>query len=244
MSQESFELYGYFRSSCSGRLRIALNLKGIDYTQTPINLLKDEQSSPTHKLLNPSGSVPVLIHHPTTTSSTSQPIKITQSAAALEYLEEINTPKSCALLPSSPDSATLRAHIRSLMNISVADIQPITNARILKRVQSIASSPSARAEWAKDLMSGGLAAYEASILNPPNPEFVAGRFSVGNSITLADVCLVPAVWAAMRFEVDVKGEFPTVWRVYGAMMEEEAVKRAHWKVQPDTPEELRGGELV
>lgn len=243
MSQGTFKLHGYFRSSCSGRLRIALNLKGITYTSIPINLLKDEQSSPSHRLLNPSGSVPVLIHH---YSPNSPPIKITQSASALEYLEEIPTPTTYPLLPSSssPESAPLRAHIRTLMNISVADIQPITNARILKRVRSIASSPTARAEWAKDIMTDGLSAYEASITSPPNPEFAAGKFSVGDSITLADVCIIPAVWAAMRFEVDVKGKFPTLWRVYGALMKEEAVRKAHWKVQPDTPEELRGGELV
>lgn len=240
MSQEIFHLHGYFRSSCTGRLRVALNLKGISYTYTPINLLKDEQSSSSLKSLNPSGTVPVLIHHPTPTSPA---VTIPQSSAALEYLEEIPTPITYPLLPSSPEQAPLRAHIRSLANICNADIQPITNAKILKRVQSIASSPTARGEWAKDIASDGLAAYEASITSPPSPEFKAGKFSVGDSITLADVCLIPAVWAGMRFEVDVKGKFPTVWKVYGALMEEEAVRKAHWKVQPDTPEELRG-ELV
>lgn len=242
MSQETFHLHGYFRSSCTGRLRVALNLKGITYTYTPINLLKGEQSSSSHKLLNPSGTVPVLIHQPSPTSSPS--VTITQSAAALEYLEEIPTPITYPLLPSSPDSVPLRAYIRSLADICNADIQPVTNAKILKRVQSIAASPTARGEWAKDIASDGIAAYEASITSPPNPEFKAGKFSVGDSITLADVCLIPAVWAAKRFEVDVKGRFPTVWKVYGALMEEEAVRKAHWKVQPDTPEELRGGELV
>lgn len=239
----SFHLHGYFRSSCTGRLRVALNLKGINYTYTPINLLKGEQSSSSHKLLNPSGTVPVLIHQPSPTSSSA--ITIPQSDAALEYLEEIPTPITYPLLPSSsPNLAPLRAHIRSLASICNADIQPVTNAKILKRVKSIASSPTARGEWAKDIASDGLAAYEASITSPPNPEFKAGKFSVGDSITLADVCLIPAMWAAMRFEVDVKEKFPTVWKVYGALMEEEAVRKAHWKVQPDTPEELRGGEMV
>ncbi|GIC84718.1 maleylacetoacetate isomerase MaiA [Aspergillus udagawae] len=217
-------LYTYFRSSCSARLRIALNLKSIPYTPIAVNLLKGEQSSPENITLNPSGTVPTLIvEHPS-----KGPVTITQSLAALEYLEEISPASSHTLLPPASDPEA-RAVVRTLAHIMSCDVQPVTNLRILKRVAPFGVD---RAAWSKDLIEDGFRAYEAIAVKS------AGLFSVGDSITMADVCLLPAVWGAERAGVKVE-DFPTIYRVAQQLEEEDAVRRAHWRTQPDTPEEFR-----
>ncbi|ODM14991.1 Maleylacetoacetate isomerase [Aspergillus cristatus] len=215
-------LYTYFRSSCSARLRIALHLKALPYTSIPINLLKDEQRATTYGTLNPSLTVPsLIIEHGNRTTT------ITQSLAALEYLDE-TTPSTPSLLPPSSDPET-RATVRTLASIIACDVQPVTNLRILKRVGPLGMD---RATWSKDLIVEGFRAYEAIV------EKTAGKFSVGDSVTLADVCLVPAVWGAERVGVDM-GEFPTIKRVAERLEGEECVRRGHWMMQEDTPEEFR-----
>ncbi|OJD17120.1 maleylacetoacetate isomerase [Emergomyces pasteurianus Ep9510] len=245
-----FHLYSYFRSSCAGRLRIALNLKQIPYTTSFVNLLKGDQLSATHRALNPSATVPVLTvtsKDPNTTNTSGaeaeQTISIGQSVAALEYLEELFTNYSAPssvpaqttttptpLLPplTNPQS---RAHVRTLVNIIACDIQPVTNLRIQKRVKALDADNTL---WARELMVDGFAALEAQMSE------WAGEYCVGDAISLADVCLVPAVWAAQRIEVDLT-PYPTVSRVFERLEGLEAIKKAHWSRQPDTPEELRSG---
>ncbi|RAL01410.1 maleylacetoacetate isomerase MaiA, partial [Aspergillus ibericus CBS 121593] len=225
-------LHTYFRSSCSARLRIALNLKSLPYTSIPINLLKDEQHDPLNKSLNPSASVPVLIiqsssPNPSDPSHQQQqqqppPIIIPQSLAALEYLEEAY-PSSHPLLPP-PSSPETRALVRTLVNIIACDVQPVTNLRILKRVAKLGMD---RTTWSKELVEEGFRAYEEIVRQ------CAGTYSVGDCITLADVCLVPAVWGAERVGVEMGG-FPTILRVWGNLEGLEAVRRAHWRRQGDT----------
>lgn len=171
-------LYTYFRSSCSARLRIALHLKGIPFTPVFVNLLKDEQSSPSHKAINPSGLVPALIIQ----HGTQDPITITQSLAALEYIDEVFKSTGPALLPSDPE---MRAQARTLASIIACDVQPVTNLRILKRVGVLGAD---RAEWSRELIEQGLEAYEVLVKNS------AGRFSVGDTVCVADICLIPAAW--------------------------------------------------
>ncbi|KAL4785249.1 Maleylacetoacetate isomerase [Aspergillus varians] len=225
-SNPKVTLYTYFRSSCSARLRIALALKSIPYTSIPINLLKNEQSSTQNTSVNPSATVPTLIIE---NQNRNQPtITITQSLAALEYLEEAFPTNPPPLLPP-PSNAPLRALVRTLASIIACDIQPVTNLRILKRVAPLGVD---RAAWSKDLIEDGFHAYEAIARHS------AGKFSVGDTITMADVCLIPAVWGAERVGVDL-GEFPTIRRVAEALEREEAVKEGHWTAQGDTPEEFR-----
>ncbi|KAF7585463.1 hypothetical protein BBP40_010878 [Aspergillus hancockii] len=214
-------LYTYFRSSSAARLRIALNLKSLPYTSIPVNLLKNEQFTPTNFALNPSGTVPTLV-----LERPDKKVTITQSLAALEYLEEITT--SHALLPPVSDPEA-RAVVRSLSEIIACDVQPVTNLKILKRVAPLGFD---REAWSKELIADGFRAYEAIIAQ------TAGAFSVGDGITMADVCLLPAVWGAQRSGVDL-GEFPTIRRVAERLEGEEAVRRAHWTAQSDTPEEFR-----
>jgi maleylacetoacetate isomerase len=223
MSSSALHLHTYFRSSCSARVRTAAHLKGIPLEYTYIHLLKDEQSSPTYKLSNPSASVPTL----SLTDKEGHEITIRQSVAILEFLEDY-FPDTPPLLPPSSDPIS-RARVRELVNIIANDTQPPTNLRILKRVKKLGGDANV---WAKDLMTEGLRAYDKVA------EKYAGVYSVGDEITLADVCLAPACEGALRFEVQLE-EFPTVWRVYGRICGLEAFRRGDWRHQEDTPEEFR-----
>ncbi|KAJ5460710.1 Maleylacetoacetate isomerase [Penicillium daleae] len=223
---DTVTLYTYFRSSCSARLRIALHLKNIPFTPIFINLLHDEQSTPAHLTINPSATVPTLIITHTSSPSIPKTVTITQSLAALEYLDEAFPNTGPALLPSDPET---RALVRTLSQIIACDVQPVTNLRILKRVAPLGAD---RAVWSRGLIEDGLRAYEAVVQGS------AGRFSVGDEITMADVCLVPAAWGAERVGVDLSA-FPTVKRIVSNLETEEAVKKGHWQTQPDTPEDLR-----
>lgn len=190
-----------------------------------MHLLKNEQCSDQHRALNPSLSVPVLVAHHTSKDD----IVIPQSIAALEYLEETvrsTSPQNRTLLPDDP---RLRAITRSLVSILASDVQPITNLRSQRWIKELEADP---IPYCRKATEAGLAAYEALASK------VAGTFSVGDDITMADVCLVPATWSAARFGVDVQ-KFPTIARVVARMEEEDAVKKAHWRNQPDTPAEFR-----
>ncbi|KAL3464944.1 glutathione S-transferase [Aspergillus heterothallicus] len=222
-------LYTYFRSSCSARLRIALALKSIPYTPIHINLLKGEQLGPKNKAINPSATVPTLVLEVLSDAGTEpKTVTITQSLAALEYLEETFPNKGASILPPSSDPES-RAIVRTLSSIISCDVQPVTNLRILKRVAPFGVH---RAAWSKDLIEDGFAAYEAIA------EHSAGVFSVGDNISMADVCLIPAVWGAERVGVDL-AKYPTITRIAQALEKEAAVREGHWTTQGDTPDEFR-----
>ncbi|KAI5455747.1 glutathione S-transferase [Mariannaea sp. PMI_226] len=216
-----YTLYSYFRSSCSARLRIVLALKGVSCHIIPVNLLKNEQYSEAHTSLNPSASVPLLCHE-----TLGRCIKIGQSVAAMEYLDELHPQHP--LLPPTSDPAA-RAKVRVLVNIISSDVQPVTNLRVLRRVRDLGGSVE---EWNRDLMRKGLLAYESII------QTSAERYSIGNEITMADICLIPAIWNAERYGVELY-DFPTIARVVDALEKHSAVTNAHWRNQIDTPDELR-----
>ncbi|KAK3680400.1 hypothetical protein LTR37_021262 [Vermiconidia calcicola] len=195
MAVPEFEVHTYNRSSCSGRLRIALNLKNLQADYVYVHLFKGEQRSGNHLQLNPSGTVPVLLHRKEGEEVT---FPITQSIAALEYLEEI-VPNQVPLLP--PLSQPLdHAKVRTLVNIVAIDIQPFSNRSVVKRVTDLGGNAE---EWNSGFMMKGLQAYEAVAAK------TAGKYSVGDRITLADVCLVPAIWAAEKNSVELE-KLPTV----------------------------------
>lgn len=228
-----YTLYSYFRSSCSARLRIALNLKNLSYDLIPINIVQGEQLTEAHRALNPSASVPLLLCHTDPTSSPSlDPFKITQSVAALEYLAETHPSSGPALLPSDPRT---RAVVRALALTVACDIQPVTNLRVANRVRSLGAGDTQVEEWMRGFMSDGLAAYEALAASS------AGTYSVGDDLSIADCCLVPAVWNARRYGVDLS-PFPVINGIMARLEELPAVKKAGYFVQPDTPESLRGKE--
>ncbi|KAK5078060.1 hypothetical protein LTR64_003536 [Lithohypha guttulata] len=212
-----YELYTYFRSSCSARVRIAAHLKGIPLKYNYIHLLKNEQQ-------NSDKSVPTLV----ITESDGTKILIRQSVAILEYFEERHPELLPRLLPPV-DRPVKRGQVRDLVNIVACDIQPVTNLRILNKVRPLGAKAE---EWQQEFMAAGLDAYEKVARG------TAGKFSFGDEVTMADVVLVPAVDGALRFGVDL-GRFPVVKRVYETCMGLEAFQKGGWKSQPDTPEELR-----
>ena len=236
-------LHTYFRSSCSARVRTALHLKGLsspeNLTYTFIPLLTSAQLSPTYTSLNPSASVPTLTVTPSANSNSDEKIIIRQSVAILEFLEEYFTGDGIMRLLPPPSDPVGRARVRELVNIISCDTQPVTNLRILKKVKTLSDEgggggDQAMKDWAKDFMGKGLEAYDRVA------EAYAGRYSVGDEVTLADVCLVPAVEGALRYGVDVEGlGSGTVWRVFGELRGLDAFRRGGWRWQEDTPEEFR-----
>lgn len=216
-----YKLYGYFQSSCTARISLALNLKSISFEYIPVNIHENEHLAPEHKSLNPSATVPLLVR-----VGNGQPFKIGQSAAALEYIEEAHKGEGASLLPRDAES---RALVRTLVNIIVSDTQPVTNLRITKRVEQLGGDLAA---WNKELTTDGLAAYEAVCAAS------ATDYSVGDEITLADICLLPAVWNARRFEVNLE-QFPIIMRVAGNLEKIPAVQKSSYYTQSDTPEHLR-----
>lgn len=227
MSQYKYTLYTYFRSSCSARIRIAAHIKGITLEYKYIHLVKGEQLGSDYTALNPSGSVPTLIVTDTKTGEVVA--KIRQSIAILEYFEEAR-PELPKLLPGVDDPVR-RARVRELVDVVACDIQPVTNLRVLNYIKPHNIEAQA---WQSHFMTIGFRAYEGLVKE------YAGKYSVGDELTLADCALAPAVDGALRFGVDVKGEFPQTWRVWENLKQIEAFKQGRWDNQEDTPEELRG----
>lgn len=181
-------LHGYFRSSASYRVRIALNLKGLTAEHVSHHLRKGEQNDPAYLALNPQGVVPTLI--------TDNGDILTQSMAILEWLEE--THPTPPLLPADP---LLRARIRAFANIIACDIHPVQNLKVLRKVGYLTASEQAANDWAKWVNEDGLDVCE---------KLVAGgtsTYAFGDQPTLADICLVPQLANARRFGCDV-GRWP------------------------------------
>ncbi|XP_027225770.2 probable maleylacetoacetate isomerase 2 isoform X2 [Penaeus vannamei] len=205
-------LYSYFRSSCSWRVRIALAHKGVDYEYRAINLLKQEQVSDEYKKLNPLGQVPALIVDENT---------LTQSISILEYLEEAFPQK-----PLLPKDLFKRAKVREVCEIIGSGIQPLQNLSVLQKIGET------KMEWGHFYIQKGFVALEQVLANS------AGKYCVGDEVTIADCCLVPQVYNANRFKVDMAA-FPVISRVHDALMSLDAFKAAHPSQQPDCPEDLK-----
>ena len=182
----------------------------------------DEHKSLEYEKLNPSRSVPLLIHH-----AGDKDVSIGQSVAALEYLEE-TFPSQRPLLPPSADPEG-RAYVRALVNIVTSDIQPVTNRRIVNAVRELGGS---RKRWAQQWYAEGLKAFESLIARE------GGTYSYGDEVTLADVCLSAAMWNAATYEVDLE-PFPLVRRISENLSKEPDIIQAHWKYQADCPDRER-----
>lgn len=220
--QNCYTLHSYFRSSCSARLRIALNLKDLPYNIIPVSLIKDEHLTDAHRALNPSCTVPLLICN----ASQRENFGIGQSIAALEYLDEVHPDTSLLPRDIEPES---RAVVRTLVGIIACDTQPVTNMRIMRKVRKLGGDAE---QWNRELILDGFRAYQAVAKK------WAGQYSVGDKITMADVCFMPAWWNAERFGVDLS-EFDLLQRIADTLNEHPAVIAAGYTRQPDTPEEMR-----
>ena len=209
------KLYSFFRSGTSHRLRIALNLKGIATDYVAVDLRVDEQQGDAFKSVNPQQMVPAL--------DTGKQVLI-QSPAIIEWLEEKHpTP---ALLPAGADD---RAHVRALAAMVGCDIHPLNNRRVLQTLRKqFGANEDAINAWCATWISAGFDAYEALIA----ADAQRGRFSFGDTPTLADVYLIPQVEGARRFKVDM-ARWPLISAIDKACGELEAFKKAVPMAQPD-----------
>jgi maleylpyruvate isomerase len=211
------KLYSYFRSSAAFRVRIALNLKGLDYDYAPVHLLRDggEQLKPEYRELNPDGIVPTLVDGNDV---------LTQSIAIIEYLEE--THPEPALLPGT---ALDRAFIRSVALQVACEIHPIDNLRVLKYLKhTLKVGEEAKDTWYRHWLETGFNSLEKRLANDPR----VGALCFGNTPTLADLCLVPQVFNARRFNIDMS-RYPTIQRIADHAGQIDAFVRAAPGQQPD-----------
>jgi maleylacetoacetate isomerase len=211
------EFYTYFRSSAAYRVRIALNLKGLQADYRYVHLVKDggQHHKPEYLKLNPQGLVPALVDDGQV---------LTQSLAIIEYLDETHPEPS--LLPKD---AAGRARVRALAQIVACEIHPVNNLRILKYLEKeFGVDENGRRKWYRHWVIEGFTALEKSLAANPS----TGRFCHGDQPTLADLCLVPQVFNARRFEVDMES-FPTIKRIDDECLKLEAFSTAAPEHQVD-----------
>ncbi len=190
-------LYDYWRSSAAYRVRLALGFKGLDYDCVPIDLRQGIQAGPGYRSVNPQGLVPALV-----VADAAQSPVLTQSLAIIEYLEEVHP--APALLPADPLG---RARVRAAAQIIAADIHPINNLRVLRYLKSpLGHTQDAIDAWARHWMIAGLLALEDFAHSH------GGRCLYGDSVTLADICLLPQLYNARRIDTDLAG-FPRLLAV-------------------------------
>lgn len=206
------KLYGYYRSTSSYRVRIALALKGLDYEHAPVNLLQGEHKAAAYLSLNPQGRVPVLDHAGRLVS---------QSPAILDYLEA-RFP-AVALLSEHLDT---RAAQHEIASIIACDIHPLHNVAVLNRLREMGHDEPTVLRWIGHWISEGLNAIE--------PKIAADGFCFGPQPSVADVYLIPQLYAAERFGVALDA-YPRIRRVKERAALEEAFRIAHPDNQPDNP---------
>ncbi|CAG9175179.1 maleylacetoacetate isomerase [Cupriavidus respiraculi] len=211
------KLYSYFRSSAAFRVRIALELKGLPFEYIPVHLLRDggQQFSEAYTQLNANALVPTLLDGDHALS---------QSLAIVEYLDETHPEP-----PLLPGTALDRAYVRALSQAIACDIHPLNNLRVLKYLKhTLGVAEEAKDAWYKHWVELGLTSLNTTL----EREGKAGRFCFGDTPTLADICLVPQVFNAQRFQIDV-ARFPVIARVFEACMAQSAFQKAEPKAQPD-----------
>ncbi|KAI8578069.1 hypothetical protein K450DRAFT_248869 [Umbelopsis ramanniana AG] len=219
-SDQKFVLYGYFRSSATWRVRIALAWKGIKYEYKPINLVKGEQKTEAHMALNSFKQVPVLVLPDGTV--------LVQSTAILEYLEEAY-PEN----PLLPKDLVQRAVTRSILSEIACDMQPLQNTKVTFYVSNDADK---RTEWANYWLTNGFDALEKHLAK------TAGSYCVGDQVTFADCCLVPMAYNGFRYKVDMNA-YPNIIRVLDNLEKLDAFKAAHAHAQSDCLPELVGKSM-
>jgi maleylacetoacetate isomerase len=213
----TLELYSFWRSSASYRVRIALNLKALPYALHAVNLVKDggEQFSAAFRAVNPQSRVPTLVHNGQ---------RFSQSLAIIEYLDE--TFPDHRLIPRDPVD---RARVRMLSQIIACDIQPLQNTsttRYLK--EQMHHDEAAVTAWLQEWIRRGLDAYDAHLKR----DHLSGRFSHGDTPTMADCCLMPQLYAAQRFGIETS-QYPRLALIAENCNALSAFQHAHPAKQPD-----------
>jgi maleylacetoacetate isomerase len=207
-------LWGFYVSSCTWRVRLALGLKGIPFAYKALNISKGEHKSEEFKKLSPLTYVPAV---------EVDGVAIADSMAIVMYFEEKFPDKR----PLLPVDLVKRAHVRQIMYLIGANIQPLQNLGTLQKIEKI-SDAETRLKWAQDHINEGFTALEQLLKS------VAGKYCVGDELTLADVFLVPQIGNANRFKVDVT-QYPTIDRIGKALLELPEVQASLPANQPDAP---------
>ena len=217
-----FELYSFWRTSATYRVRVALNLKGLAYAERFVNLDAGEQRSDAFLKINPLGAIPALIDHAAGMAET----PITQSLAILEYLEEVQPLP--ALMPAGPIG---RARVRSIAHMLTSDTHPLITGRIKKYLTTDGKfDDAAFRAWQIHWFTTGLQAVEKRLAS----EAATGSYCHGDSITIADICLASILAVMPVFKIDVDG-IPAVKRIATKCMSQDAFAKAEPMRQQGAP---------
>lgn len=209
------QLYNYYRSSASFRVRIALSLKGLGYDYRPVHLVRNEQLSADYSALSAQRLVPLLVDGDAS---------ISQSLAIIEYLEETHPQP-----PLLPADAIGRARVRSLALDIACEIHPLNNLRVLRYlVKDLGVNEDAKNRWYRHWVEGGLEAVERRLA----ADAATGTFCHGDRPGLADCVLVPQVFNAQRFDCQID-QLPTITRIFQACMALPAFQAAEPSACPD-----------
>ncbi len=215
---KKIELYNYFRSSASYRVRIALNLKGLSFVYRPVHLIKDggEQNQKPYREVNPAGEVPTLID---------DGFVISQSMAIIFYLDD-KYPEP-RLIPVEPKA---KAKVIQLCEAVNAGMQPLQNLKVLQELESrFGVDQGGKDAWVQRWVTAGFESMEKAL------EKTSGTYCFSDHITAADCFLIPQVFTAKRFNVDMSN-YPNISRINETCLNLDAFKKAHPMNQPDTPQ--------
>ena len=207
------KLYTYFRSSAAFRVRIALNLKGLQYEPVFVHLAKGEHRAAEFARINAQALLPTL--------ELDGGARLSQSLAIIEYLDEQH-PRPRLI----PENRLDRARVRSLSYLVASEIHPLNNLRVLQHLKRLGQTQEQIDTWYRFWIADGLAKLEAELKGK------AGKFCHGDAPTMADCCLVPQIFNARRYASDL-APYPTTMRVFEACMTLEAFDRAQPSKQPD-----------
>ncbi|TMI98704.1 MAG: maleylacetoacetate isomerase [Alphaproteobacteria bacterium] len=213
------KLFTYWRSQAAYRVRIALRLKGLAIEKVSLDLLKGDQFAADYQKLNPEGVVPTLI------DGEARPL--VQSLAILEYLDE-KYPQP----PLLPSELHARAHARAIAQMVAMDAHPFIVPRVRKYLEDeLHVGEAARAEWVRHWLDAGSDALDQVLARDPR----TGKFSVGDQVTVADICLAAHLTSAKLFGGREPSEYPTAGRIYANCMAIDAFAAEHPLRQPDAP---------
>ena len=209
----SLTLHSYWRATAPYRVRIGLQLKGLDYGYVPVNLLEGNQHQAAYRAVNPQRLTPAL--------DIGDGEILTQSLAILEWLDE--THPEPALLPKT---ALDRARVRAMADIVACDIHPLNNMRVNRALEAMEVSAPRRAKWVERWIVDGFQTLEPMVAK------YGDGFAFGDAPTLADCCLIPQVYSAQRYKVDLE-PFPAIRAVAEHAAQHHAFIAAHPDNQPD-----------
>lgn len=216
---KNFVLFSYWRSSCSWRVRAVLEYKKIPYQYKAVNLLAGEQFSEDYKQISPSSFVPLLqFETPDGRTET-----ISESLAIIDYLEHIVPEPS--IYPKDPLD---RAKVITIAEMIVSGIQPLQNLEVMVKIQEWMNSKEKGTEWNKYWIMKKFQMLEKHISQ------TSGQYSFGDQFTLADICLVPQMNNALRYQIDLQ-QYPTLKRLFDFLLTVDSIEKAKPENQPDKP---------